>query len=144
MTSLHIGITIYKLGYLDETAILEALVSDIDQPEMQATLKTIEATGRYETLKAARQVFEVTYKEMTATESEINYPLVKDSKIIITRALNWLLNYVEANASMKTDGFIKAESEIDEIITDVVAIARARKTRGDNTKKKEDEQQKQP
>ncbi len=135
----NVGTTIYKLGYVDETAKLEALFSELDKPEMQAALQAIEATGRYETLKAAQLEFEATYKDKTITESEINYPLVKDSKIKIAKALNWLLSYVEANAELNTDGFVKAESEIDEIITDIVTIARARKTRDSNSKKKEEE-----
>jgi cell fate (sporulation/competence/biofilm development) regulator YlbF (YheA/YmcA/DUF963 family) len=102
---------------------------------MQEAIAAIEANERYNELIQAQKSFEYTYKTQNQIESQIDYPLVRSSRKLIAASLNWLLSYVESNASMNLKGFAEAEQEIDEIITDVVSIARARIARVEKEKK---------
>jgi len=131
-----IGNGIYKLGYLDETAKLNSLLTALKTPEATQALETISATEWFTNLETDQKDFELAFQSKVDTESAINYPLLKESKGTISKTLKALLNYVEANAGLDGAKFSPVVEMLNEIITDVVSISRARITRVANEKKK--------
>jgi hypothetical protein len=87
-------------------------------------------------MSEAQDKFEETYKSKVDAEAAIDLPLLKDSKIRVSKALYALLTYVESNVELHSAQFSPIEQKINEVITDIVAIARARITREENEKKK--------
>jgi len=134
----NVGNSVSNLGYAKETAKLKTLIEALETPAAQQALKTIGATERFEELKSSQDEFEKTYQIKIKTESDINYPLVKDSKSRITKYLKTLLYYIDTNSDLDGAIFGAAKEAINQIITDTVAIAHSRATRIENAEDKED------
>lgn len=137
ITITDLGVGLYHLGFADETTKLNTLRTQFKTAEYSNLLSTIVATDLFEELDEAQQDFENTYKNKVDTESEINLPLLKDSKNLIAKTLQPLLGYVESNVLVDAGTFKPIEATIDEIITDIVSIAHARMTREANEKKQQ-------
>ena len=134
----NVGISVYYLGYAQETAKLKTLIEAFGTSSAQQALETIGATERFEELKSSQDEFEKTYQSKIETESAINYPLVKDSKLRITKYLKTLLFYIDTNSDLDNTVFGAAKEAINQIITDTVAIAHSRATRIENALVEED------
>jgi hypothetical protein len=128
------GNTIYSLGYTIETSKMNTLLTNLSEPAAQTALSTIGATEWYQEVVTSEEEFETTYKTKIETESTIDYPLVKDSRAKISKYLKSLLNYIETNTEFDSEKYSSLKDKINEIITDSVAIARARITRLKNEK----------
>ena len=76
--------------------------------------------------------FERVYNLKIDTESAIDYPLIKDARDRITKYPKAWLSYIEINAELNPGKFGAISVEIDEMIIEIVAIARARETRKGN------------
>lgn len=134
----NVGRSIYYLGYNEETAKLNTLFEALETSSAQQAIKTIGATERFEELKNSQEEFEKTYQSKIETESAINYPLVKDAKVRITKYLKTLLYYIDTNSDLDGAIFGAAKEAINQIITDTIAIAHSRATRIENAEDKED------
>ena len=134
----NVGKSIYNLGYAEETSKMNTLIEALETPSAQQALATIGATERFEALKSSQDEFEKTYQIKIKTESDINYPLVKDSKSRITKYLKTLLYYIDTNSDLDGAVYGAAKEAINQIITDTVAIAHSRATRIENAEDKED------
>jgi len=134
----NVGNSVANLGYAKETAKLNTLIEALETPSAQQALATIGATERFEELKSSQDEFEKTYQIKIKTESDINYPLVKDAKLRITKYLKTLLYYIDTNSDLDGVLFGTAKEAINQIITDTVTIARSRATRIENAEDKED------
>ena len=86
-------------------------------------------------MKIRQQEFEAAYKNKSEVEAQINLPLVKESKSRIIKNIDALLNYIENNVELDPAKFGPVAATLDEIITDTVAIARARNTKEANADK---------
>ena len=129
------GNNIYRLGYVDETAKLNALILSLKAGEMAQALQTTGATEWFQEMETAQLEFEKAYKEKVDMESAIDYPLLKDSKNRIAKTLKALLSFVESNAELTPAQYKPVEEKINEVITSIVSITRARITRVENEKK---------
>jgi hypothetical protein len=134
-----VGNGIYRLGYLDETAKLNSLITNLRTSEATQALETIGAVEWFTALETDQQVFEQAYQSKVDTESAINYPLLKASKAMLINLLRALLIYIESNVDLDAGKFAPVEQKLNEIITDITAISRARLTRAANEKKKNEE-----
>jgi len=134
----NVGNSVYYLGYALETAKLKTLIEALETSSAQQALETIGAKERFEELKSSQDEFEKTYQGKIETESAINYPLVKDAKLRITKYLKTLLFYIDTNSDLDVAIFGAAKEAINQIITDTVAIAHSRATRIENAVVKED------
>jgi len=133
------GYSIHRLGYVDETAKLNTLISVFKKPENTALLTIIMADEWFTELINSQEDFENTYNSKISNESGMNFPLLKESKNIIVQYLRPLLTYVESNSWLNEEKYVSVEVKVDEIIKDIVTIARNRITRSENEKKKENE-----
>jgi hypothetical protein len=133
-----LGFGLASLGFVDETAKLNTLIAKCKTAEYTALIATVGATEWFTDLEAAQIDFETTYNSKTDKEGDENIPFLKDSKKLVKAALKPLLAYVESNVLVNEAVFKPIESQIDEIITDIVTIAHARITRKANEKKEEE------
>lgn len=89
----------------------------------------------FEELKKTRKEFEGAYNTKIETEAAINPPLYKIRKTVLQNTAIRYLDYIETNSDWNPAKFSLAKDKINEIITDTVAIARARVTRKENEEK---------
>jgi len=134
----NVGNTIYSLPYAAETTKLDVLFEKFSMPAAQEELVAISATDWLERLKARQTDFENVYQSKVEAEAGIDFPLLKKSKDAITFYLKGLLSYIETNSKNEPAQFSSIAEKINGIITDAVALARARGTRKENAEKKED------
>ena len=128
------GTQIYKLGYKAESAILLSLQKEFDQPENQQLLSELGVIMFYESLKAAEENFSSVNKqksdEKTAqtTESEAATEILKEMFPILTNLVAML--QLDSQFDPKTYG--AAYNQVITDITEINAVARARRTRKQN------------
>jgi len=133
------GNSAYSLGYSVETAKLNSLIMNLSTPASLKDMESIGATEWFEQLKTSQAEFERVYNSKIDTESAIDLPLIKDARDRITKYLKALLSYIDINAELDPVKYSAIADKIDEIITEIVAIARARETRKGNVPKKPEE-----
>jgi len=131
-----VGNTLYSLPYSEESTKLDLLFEKFDASAAREAIATINATDWLERLKTRQADFEKVYHSKVETEAGIDFPLLKTSKNTIKFYLKGLLNYIETNSKKDTARFSSLEDQINEIITDIVTLARARGTRKENAEKK--------
>lgn len=126
------GWSIFSLGYSAETSQLNVLVNDLETPEAQAALTTIGATVWLDDLKTAQGEFETAYQEKVAAQAGEDYQPIRDGRRQVARYVAALLSYVDLQSDLNPVQFGPVVDKIDEVIVDVVTVARARRTRGGN------------
>jgi len=133
------GNSIHSLGYTAETAKVNSLIAYLSAPAALKDMETIGATKWYEELKTSQDKFENIYKTKIDIESVIDVPLIRGSRARITRFVNALISYIAINGELDNAKFGALNDKIDEIIIEIVAIARARETRKGDVPKKPEE-----
>jgi hypothetical protein len=133
-----IGNTIYSLSYTDETAKMNTLITALKGADAAQWLITTGGDGWFSEIIAAQLAFENAYNSKNVAETEINIPLLKESKAIIAKALKGVLSYVDNNTEFNAGIFKPLEEQIDAVITDMLTIARNRITREENEKKEKE------
>lgn len=131
----EVGRNIHRLGYVDQTAKANTLIDKLATDEAQQNISTINATEWHDQVVTTQKNFETVYQNKTDVESKINLPLLKDSKKKINVAMVSLLNYIETNSMLNTPVYRALEQKLNELIAEIVTIARARITRAENEKK---------
>jgi hypothetical protein len=127
------GWTLYLSGYARETASLNMLFNDLSSHELTAAIQTIGAQLWLDDLKAAQTAFEETYQTKVSTETQIDYPALRDAKMQLGRHLNTLLDCIQILLCLgETETYEPIANQLNEIITDVMTSARARRTREKN------------
>ena len=134
----NIGNSAYRLGYVVETSKINSLIANLSVPAAVKDMECVGATEWFAQLKTSQSEFEKIYNAKIVTESAIDYPLVKDARERISRYLKGLMNYIEINTDLDEAKFGSTNEKINEIITEIVAIIRARETRSENKKEKPD------
>jgi hypothetical protein len=124
--------SLHRLGYAVETSQLNGLLNDLQSPEARASIKTIGAETWVTDLEEAQKAFEKLYQEKIDAESKEDYPLISEARKKVIRYLEGLLIYIDMMAELKPETYEPIAVKIDEVIVDVVAVARARRTRKEN------------
>ncbi len=128
------GATLYNYGYAAETSQLNALLEDLKSTTAQAAITTIQATFWVEILVQAQQEFESIYQQKVATEAAQDLPLISESKNDIVQYLTRMLQYIDTNIEIDAAKFKPVVDKIDEVIVDVMRIARSRKSKQNDAK----------
>ena len=124
------GWTLYSLGYSDQTANLNLLFEDLDAPDAVSAMQVIGADSWYADLKNAQAEFENTYKEKVSSEAQEDYLRLREAFTVLGRHLNVLLDTIGLLQELGETGNIDTVvQQINEVITDVMTTARARRTR---------------
>jgi len=134
----NIGNRIYSLGYAVESSKMNNLISNLGTPQAQQAIDTIGAGDWFEQLTTTQEAFEVLCKTKVEADSEINYLRVRDSRVIIARYLQALLNYIGTNSDLDGAKYEPVKEIINVLITDAVTVARARITHAANVDKEKD------
>jgi len=123
------GRSLYNEGYAIETTKLNLLLADLQSDEAQQAIATIGAGDWFTNLQTAQADFESAYQAKVATEAGVQQPLVTESRKQLMRYLGALIVYVDLQSEFNSEVFGPIAAIIDEVGTDMVAIARARRTR---------------
>jgi predicted nucleotidyltransferase len=128
------GFSLHAFGYAEETLSLKNLLEDFKTPAVKQAIATINAQLWVEWVEKAQKDFEELYQQKVATEATEDLPQLSATRKDLMRYLNRLLSYLEINSEIKPEKFKPVVAEIDEIIVDVMTIARSRKSRAKNNK----------
>ncbi len=123
------GSTLYTYGYAEETAQLNGLLEDLETPKAKEAIALIKGESWVNDVAAAQKNFEALYHQKVVTEATQNLPRVKASKEDLIRNLSRLLVYIETNLDLNPEKYQPVAEKIDEVIVDVMTIARTRKTK---------------
>ncbi len=132
------GNTLHRLGDVAETAELRVLFQEMDTPEAQAAIEIIDALIWYNTLKDEQLGFEDLYMEKVDTESKTELPETRIIRKDISRTLHLFIDYIYLHSIHFPDAYRSIAVKTDELITDIVTIAKARQTRKENKKTEEE------
>lgn len=128
----EIGMTLYTLGYANETAYMNALISRLEEQDAQGALAVLGAGEMFESIKIAQAEFEKLYEDKVAKEADQDYPLLRESKTRLARYLKLLLLNLNFLSEQDPDTYKDLVEEINMVITSLNATAKARETREEN------------
>jgi hypothetical protein len=123
------GKRLYNYGYAEQSSQLNGLLNDLESPQAQQALETLNAAVWLTPLKEKQSEFESLYQQKIANAATSEAPLVTASKNKVIHYLNGLLFYIDFKAEKEPALFNPMIEKIDEVITDMMSVARARKTR---------------
>ena len=138
------GSQIYKLGYKAESATLLSLFREFEQSENQQLLSDLGVIAFYGSLKAAEDKFvsvsqqKSEEKTVQTNESEAATTVLKELLAELTKLVSMLQLY----SQFDSDNYGTAYNQVITYITEINAVARARKTRKQNNK--DDDEKSQP
>ena len=114
----------------NQTAALNLLFEDLDAPDAVSAMQVIGADSWYADLKNAQAEFENTYKEKVSSEAQEDYLRLREAFTVLGRHLNVLLDTIGLLQELcETENIDTVVEQINEVITDVMTTARARRTR---------------
>ncbi len=128
------GFSLHTYGYAEETSSLKSLIEDLKTPAAKKAIATINAQPWVEWVESAQTDFEEVYQQKVATEAVEDLPLATATRKELIRYLSRLLSYLEINSEIKAAKFKPVVVKIDEVIVDMMTIARSRKSKASNTK----------
>ncbi len=124
--------SLQALGDREETVQLKALLGDLDQPAAQADLMTVGLSADVEAMRQAQQTFDDLIAQRAAEEAGEELPLLRTVRGYLRQDLEVLRNDIAS--AERRDPVIWGDlaTEMSQPITEVVAMARARRTREKN------------
>jgi hypothetical protein len=127
------GWTLYSRGDADQTADLDQLINELKQNENLQHIKTIHAYPLLNDLEETHKNYYQTYNEKLDAEGKADKPTLTPPKRKLRHYLNMMtdcLEFLEINAP--ADDLHSRVSKIDELTTDLMTKAQARRTREEN------------
>ena len=126
------GWTLYKDGDTVESAKMNSLITKLKSEEYSKDIDTINSRTWFDNLVKDQLNFEAVVQEKADHEAGKEVPLILETKSELKRLLPPVLDYIELRAELSGDGYAGAMNKLDEIISEIMTIARARHTRKDN------------
>ncbi|MEL6560491.1 MAG: DUF6261 family protein [Bacteroidota bacterium] len=130
---------LYRLGYSEKAGKLSALLNELDKPEFQADIALLRASEFYSDLKFAESEFDSLYNSKLDVDNKKKYPTLAKAKSQIVPHINILLGTISVLEESPGDADPAAVTALVEKIngttTEIMATAKARKTRNENRKK---------
>ncbi|MCI0513029.1 DUF6261 family protein [candidate division KSB1 bacterium] len=128
------GWQLNRLPYAQESAELNLLFVDLDAPAAAAALKTIGGETCYTDLKKAQAEFEKTYNQKVSAQTKEDYPYLAQARNKLSQHLQILLGCIEILMEIRgPEKYKVGVDKLNAVITEIMAIARARKTRNEKT-----------
>ncbi len=133
------GWTLYDSGYSEQSAKMELLIQDLKTEEAVNAILKIGGGMWYEDLANSHNEFEELYNKKLEEKTGEEIQLIRKAKRNLGRHLSILVDSLNILEEV-TPNITNAISEpIDEAIKDVMATARARKTRKENNTEETEE-----
>lgn len=130
--------SILHLGFVKKTATIRAFLKEIGQEENAGNIAILEMQGMIDNLAASNDAFEQEYQLKAEYDANWTYAdLVKTSNEVIDR-LKSCMSRVDTLAMDNPGVYDQLIAEINVIITDMLTVARSRKTRAANRNDKTD------
>lgn len=128
------GFSLHTYGYAEETSSLKSLIEDLKTPAAKKAIATINAQPWVESVESAHKDFEEIYQQKVATEAGEDLPQATATRKELIRYLTRLLSYLDINSEIKAEKFNPVVEKLDEVIVDMMTIARSRKSRANSAK----------
>ncbi len=126
-----LGVTLYSDGYTEQTGKMQSLIKVFSGDEYKSALTAIGATEWMEQMVTAQTEFETFYAEKTENEGIKDVLTLKEAKSALSFHLKNLLESVDSANQLKSMAYDNLVTQLNEVITDVMTTARARKSRGE-------------
>jgi hypothetical protein len=123
------GTLLYSLGYSEQSGRLEALIEQMNLPANQTHLTNTGLTGLFEEMKQAQANFTELYQKRLDLDSQQDYPTLAEAKSSIVPRINMLLDAVSILHEEDAETLGPLVRELNAITSQIMAIARARRTR---------------
>jgi len=136
----RIGFSLHSQSYLRQTDAMTRLIADLKKPEMQAHATNLQAESHVELMETAAAEFEAVRQEKVDVETAEEYERVYNVFRNLNNDIQTLIYFLDL---LKEEGY-KPEtlpgimSSVEQEITDVLAVARARETREENMEEGEE------
>jgi len=129
------GLKIYSLGYKAESALLLSLQKEFNQPENQQLLNQLGIIQFYESLKTAEENFGSINKQKTEekTEQSTHSEAATEIQNEIVPVLTNLVAMLQLYSQLDMNTYKTICDQVITSITEINAVARARKTRKQNS-----------
>lgn len=134
----ELGWGMHRLGYAAESSKLTALIDKLETEPAKSAITTLGATALFEGLKTAQADFETTIKQKVDAKTAEDFEKTRICRKALARYLNSLINYIDMMAEIDGGNYQVASDKIDEVLTEVISIARARQTRNADDKTGDD------
>ena len=121
---------LYRLGYTEKSGRLAALFEILDQAPYQAALALLSAVELYEELKAAEISFLEIYEQRVDEDSNREVS-VEEARRVAVPHVNIFLGVLSTLEVFEPEVYDTLSVRINSITAEIMAIARARKTRND-------------
>ncbi|GAA5484700.1 DUF6261 family protein [Haloferula sargassicola] len=126
----HHGNTLHRLGYNRQSGKMEELIEDLQSSVSTADLVTLSLTPLFAQMEQAQTAFEGLKADKAATEGGLELPTIAEHRPRLERHLNLLLsNLATWNDLDPTPALTQAIGPMDEVITQLMAPALARRTK---------------
>jgi hypothetical protein len=131
----RLGLQAYNLGYKTESAILLSLFADCDLPDRQQLFADLGIQVFYNSLKDAQKEFDTVSKQksdevtLQDNESEAATQILNE----IFPPLTSLVAMVQLYSQMEPETYSESYNQIVTCTTEINTVARARKTRRQNS-----------
>ncbi len=134
------GWKLHSLSYTEESAAIEAMNKQLEVVETVQAIDLIGATPCYSEFKDASTIFESTYKNKVTSEAREDYPKITETNNKLGHYLAVLLDIIDVTEELEESGntlegienISETVNSLNEIILDVMTIARSRQTRSAN------------
>ena len=154
----RIGVQAHKLGYREQNTAFDSYISEMQQPENQAHLETLGLVGDFNDLVASHGNFKAEWESSkTSEDTRRTYPTVAEAKQYAAPYIRATLNSCElleiekdderhADVEGKPDPKVVQEliDELNKVITEQMAIIRARETKKENERESAKEENTPP
>lgn len=128
------GWQLNRLPYAQESAGLSLLFVELDAPAAAAALKTIGGATCYADLKTAQAEFEKTYNQKVSAQTKEDYPYLTQARTRLSQHLQTLLSCIEILVEIRgPEKYKVVVNKLNTVISEIMMIARARKTRNEKT-----------
>lgn len=131
------GLHLTHDGYAKETAKIDALLKDLDEPDAKADVERLDVETMVDKLRFAQGEFHKLHKKVIDSRADENKPPVNDVMPMLRMYLQHLTNYIALRHDLDPEGWKTEANRIQEIITEFSAKAKARKTRASSEPEEE-------
>ncbi len=116
-----------------ETNRIDIFITDCQDSETQNVIEILGLKNEIATLKLSNSNYESLRKERASLKESDETPLLSPSRRALNRNISFLENYLDFKVSQESIVHSSLVEEITVPISEVMAVARARKTREENS-----------
>ena len=121
---------LYRLGYTEKSGRLAALFEILDQAPYQDALGLLKTLELYDELKAAEASFQTVYEQRVDEDSNREVS-VEEARRVAVPHVNIFLGVLSTLEVFEPDVYDALAVRINSITSEIMTIARARKTRNE-------------